>query len=62
MELTSREALAISYALISLALNDSEEINASKTELLDLSTKVLGTQYKADKAATDYGFGTFPAH
>jgi hypothetical protein len=48
MELTSREALTISYALISLALNDSKEIEASKTELLDLSTKVLGTQYKAE--------------
>ena len=62
MELTSREALTISYALISLALNDSKEIEASKTELLDLSTKVLGTQYKAEKSAPDYGYGTFPAH
>lgn len=47
MELTSREALTISYALIALAMSDNIEIDVSKTELNDLSTKILHTQYKA---------------
>lgn len=47
MELSTRESATIAYALTLLALDNKREIDVTVTELRDLSTKVLRTQYKA---------------
>ncbi len=63
MDLSSREATIISYALTCLIVDGHPDLNVTDDELRDISAKVLRTQYKAEKtSAPDYGFGTFPAH
>jgi hypothetical protein len=63
MELSPREATIISYALTCLIVDGHPDLNVTNEELRDISSKVLRTQYKAEKTgAPDYGYGTFPAH
>jgi hypothetical protein len=41
MELTTRESAIIAFALTVLAIDGAPLMNASKTELLDLSQKII---------------------
>jgi hypothetical protein len=47
MEISSREAVIISYALTCLIVDGHPDFNVTNDELKDISAKVLRTQYKA---------------